>query len=95
MNFGRFFEVMRLELSHNVRRPLFWVRLLILLFLAQQLASGNASIQSGDARVGGTKAWLTSEFANTQVLVVLISALYVFFLSIGAGPPGALCATIS
>jgi ABC-type transport system involved in multi-copper enzyme maturation permease subunit len=85
MNFGRFFEVMRLELSHNVRRPLFWVQLLILLFLAQQLASGNASIQSGDARVGGTKAWLTSEFANAQVLVVLVSALYVFFLSIGAG----------
>ena len=85
MNFGRFFEVLRLELSHNVRRPLFWVQVLILLFLAQQLAAGNASIQSGDARVGGTKAWLTSEFANTQVLIVLVSALYVFFISVGAG----------
>ena len=85
MNFGRFFEVLRLELAHNVRRPLFWVQVLVLLFLAQQLAAGNASIQSGDARVGGTKAWLTSEFANTQVLVVLVSALYVFFISVGAG----------
>jgi ABC-type lipoprotein export system ATPase subunit len=85
VNFGRFFEVLRLELSHNVRRPLFWVQVLILLFLAQQLATGNASIQSGDARVGGTKAWLTSEFANTQVLIVLVSALYVFFISVGAG----------
>jgi ABC-type transport system involved in multi-copper enzyme maturation permease subunit len=82
---SRFLEVLRLELAHNVRRPLFWVQVLILLFLAQQLASGNASIQSGDARVGGTKAWLTSEFANAQVLVVLVSALYVFFISVGAG----------
>jgi hypothetical protein len=85
MNLGRWFEVLRLELSHNARRPLFWVQVLILLFLASQLASGNASIQSGDARVGGTKAWLTSEFANAQLLVVMISALYVFFISVGAG----------
>ena len=85
MNPGRWFEVLRLELAHNARRPLFWIQLLILLFFAQQLSAGHASIQSGDARVGGTKAWITSEFANAQLLVVLIAALYVFFISVGAG----------
>ncbi|MEP7028512.1 MAG: M1 family aminopeptidase [Candidatus Eisenbacteria bacterium] len=85
MNLGRWFEVLRLELSHNARRPMFWVQLLILLFFAQALSSGHASIQSGDARVGGTKAWITSEFANAQLLVLLLSVIYVFFISVGAG----------
>ncbi|MEO5617474.1 MAG: hypothetical protein ABIS67_06855 [Candidatus Eisenbacteria bacterium] len=85
MNLGRLFEVARLDLAHNLRRPLFWVQLLILGFFAWALSNGNASIGSGDARVGGTKAWITSEFANTQMMVILVAVLYVFFASVGAG----------
>ena len=78
-------EVARLDLMHNLRRPLFWVQLLILGFFTWELAGGGASLGSGDARVGGTKAWITSEFAVTQMLVILVSVLYVFFVSVAAG----------
>src|SRR5262245_30956062 len=40
---------------------------------------------SGDARVGGTKAWITSEFAITQLLIMMVSIVYAFFVSVGAG----------
>jgi ABC-type Na+ efflux pump permease subunit len=40
---------------------------------------------SGDARVGGHKAWLTSEFALAQTLIMLTSLIYVFFVSVAAG----------
>jgi hypothetical protein len=85
MNFARTFEVFRLEFSHSARRPLFWVQVLLLGFMTFMLSTGKAQIMSGDARVGGHKAWITSEFAVTQTLVMLISILYVFFVSVGAG----------
>lgn len=85
MNAARLLEVARLDLAHNLRRPLFWVQLLILGFFAWMLAGGQASLSSGDSRVGGTKAFITSEFAITQTLVILVSVLYVFFISVAAG----------
>ena len=70
----------------TLRRPLFWVLLLSSLFFALRARrAATRSIGSGDARVGGTKAWITSEFAITQLLIVLVSLLYVFFISVGAG----------
>jgi ABC-type transport system involved in multi-copper enzyme maturation permease subunit len=83
--FGRFFEVFRQEFTHNLRRPLFWVLILLLGFMSLELSRGHAQIGSGDARVGGTKAWITSEFAITQLMILMISIIYGFFVSIGAG----------
>ena len=85
MSLPRGLEVARLDLLHSLRRPLFWVQILILGFFAWELAGGQAQLGSGDARVGGTKAWITSEFAVTQMLIILITVLYVFFASIAAG----------
>jgi ABC-2 type transport system permease protein len=85
MSPARWYEVFRLEFVHIVKRPIFWVQLLILGFFAFALANGNAQISSGDARVGGTKAWITSEFAVTQLLILLLTSLYVFFISVVAG----------
>jgi ABC-2 type transport system permease protein len=85
VNARRTFEVFRLEFSHSLRRPLFWVQLLLLAFMTFMLAAGKASIGSGDANVGGHKAWITSEFAITQTLIMLISIWYVFFISVAAG----------
>jgi ABC-2 type transport system permease protein len=81
----RLFEVFRQEFSHQLRRPLFWVQVLLLGFFAFSMSNGQASIQSGDARVGGTKAWIDSEFAVTQLLILLTGVLYSFFISVGAG----------
>ena len=85
MNAGRVLEVARRDLSHNLRRPLFWFQVVILAFFLFELASGHASIGSGDARVGGTKAWINSEFANAQLMVLFFASIYMFFISVGAG----------
>lgn len=85
MNAARTLEVFRQEFAHNLRRPLFWVLVVLLGFMIFMLSTGHASIGSGDARVGGHKAWLTSEFALAQTLIMLISIIYVFFVSVAAG----------
>ncbi len=82
---ARAFEVFRQECAHHLRRPLFWVLVLILAFFAFMLSTGEASIRSGDARVGGTKAWITSEFAVAQLLIMLVAIVYSFFVSVAAG----------
>jgi len=85
MSPARWYEVFRLEFTHILKRPIFWVQVAILGLFAIELAGGHASISSGDARVGGTKAWITSEFAITQLLILLLTTLYVFFVSVVAG----------
>ncbi|MBI5170013.1 MAG: hypothetical protein HZA61_11030 [Candidatus Eisenbacteria bacterium] len=85
MNFARTFEVFRQEFAHNLKRPLFWVQILVLGFLIYMMSTGKAQIGSGDARVGGKKAWITSEFAVGQMLVMLMAIVYVFFVSVAAG----------
>ena len=82
---ARFFEVFREEFRHNLRRPLFWFLILLIGFFLWELSGGEASMGSGDARVGGTKAWITSEFAQAQLLIMMVSIIYSFFVSVGAG----------
>jgi ABC-2 type transport system permease protein len=82
---ARLWEVFREEFTHNLRRPLFWVLILLIGFFSWELSRGSASMGSGDARVGGTKAWITSEFALTQLLIMMVSIIYSFFVSVGAG----------
>ena len=85
MSGARWLEVAAQDLRHNLQRPLFWVQVVILGFFLAELAGGHASIGSGDARVGGTKAWINSEFANAQLIVLFFAAIYVFFISVDAG----------
>jgi ABC-type transport system involved in multi-copper enzyme maturation permease subunit len=82
---NRLLEVLRLDLSHMRRRPIVWILVLLLAFLTFEMSRGNAQIGSGDVRVGGTKAWLTSEFAVTQLVIMLVAILYSFFLAVAAG----------
>ena len=49
------------------------------------MSTGTMIIQSGDSSVGGTKAWITSEFAVAKQLSILTLILYAFFLAIAAG----------
>jgi len=85
MSPARTFEVFRQEVAFNFRRPLFWVMVALLAFLAFMMSQGNASIQSGDSRVGGTKAWINSEFALAQLMILMTAVIYVFFVAVGAG----------
>jgi ABC-2 type transport system permease protein len=85
MNLRRLSLVCRLELAHNLRRPLFWIMIAIILLTAWGLSTGHMRIRSGDDTVGGNKAWITSEFAIAMVLPILVFLYYSFFLAVAAG----------
>ena len=85
MSLARLFRVTWLDLRHNATRPLFWICLLILALVSWGLSSGDMRISSGDSTVGGTKAWLTSEFAMSQMLSFVVLLFYGFFVSVAAG----------
>ncbi len=73
------------EFGHSFRRPLFIALALILTLSAWGLSTGSMRISSGDSSVGGTKAWITSEFAQTQTTTYLTLLYYAFFLAAAAG----------
>ena len=77
--------VSRLELASTLKRPLFWSLVIILFLLTWGLSKGNVHISSGDASVGGTKAWITSEYSVSFILSIMTAALYSFFIAIAAG----------
>ena len=85
MSVGRVWATARLDLAHNLRRPLFWIFVVLLGLVAWGFSSGDMRIQSGDSTVGGTKAFITSEFAIAQMLSVFVLLLYAFFIAVGAG----------
>jgi ABC-type transport system involved in multi-copper enzyme maturation permease subunit len=82
---ARFLTVMQADLAHLIRRPLFWIWVSIIILSALGMSTGSMRIQSGDTSVGGTKAWVTSEFAIAQQLSMLSLLFYAFFLAIIAG----------
>ena len=85
MNLRRFGATFGVEFWHSFRRPLFIILGLLLLFTAFGLSSGKMQISSGDTSVGGTKAWITSEFAQTQTMTYLTLLIFAFFIAIAAG----------
>jgi len=81
----RFRTVFAGDLAHHARRPLFIVWALILGLTAWGMSTGTMQIRSGDATVGGTKAYVTSEFAVAMQLAVVTTLFYVFFVAVAAG----------
>jgi ABC-type transport system involved in multi-copper enzyme maturation permease subunit len=81
----RTLEVARVDLFHNLRRPIFWIWIAVLVLLTWGMSTGEMRISSGDTTVGGKQAYITSEFANAQILTVIVAVCYGFFIAIGAG----------
>jgi ABC-2 type transport system permease protein len=73
------------ELNRTFRRPLFWFLVFLLVLMSWGMSGGHVHIGTGDSSVGGTKAWVTSEFSFAPVLAILMAMLYSFFSSIAAG----------
>ena len=73
------------ELARTFKRPLFWFLVALLALMSWGLSTGHMQIASGDSSVGGTKAWVTSEFAFARAVMALMALLYGFFTSIAAG----------
>lgn len=85
MSFARVRTVFATEAAHHLTRPLFWSLILLLAFFSGFFATGDVQISTGDASVGGTKAWITSEFNFAFFLTMLIALVYGFFASIASG----------
>ncbi len=85
MSLTRQNRVMALDLKHNLTRPLFWMLVLFLGLTAWGMSTGHMRIASGDSMVGGTKAWLTSEFAVAQMVTLITFLFYTFFIAVAAG----------
>jgi hypothetical protein len=81
----RFIACFNIEFLHSFKRPLFIALMLFLALTAFGLSSGSMQISSGDSSVGGTKAWITSEFAQTQTMAYLTLLYYAFFIAAAAG----------
>jgi ABC-type transport system involved in multi-copper enzyme maturation permease subunit len=85
MSLKRIGLVFRTELGQNIRRPLFWILLLIIVFITWGFSQGNVRLATGDSAVGGQKPWITSEFANAQMICLVSFLLYTFFVAVAAG----------
>ena len=85
MSIRRLALVFQRDLNHNLRRPMFWIWIALLILFAWGLSSGGVRIQSGDSSVGGTKAHITSEFAVAQLLTIFTTLIYGFFVAVAAG----------
>lgn len=87
MSARRLLLVARHELAFNARRPMFYLLLALLGLIVWGLSNGNVQlvIASGDASVGGKKAWMTSEFAVAQILAVTVATMMSFFVAAAAG----------
>lgn len=85
MSLRRTYEVFRLDLVHNLRRPIFWILVAILAFTAWGLTTGNVQISSGNSDIGGAKVHWTSQFGIARTLPALVFLFYVFFVAVAAG----------
>jgi ABC-2 type transport system permease protein len=87
VNLQRTFATAKLDFVANLRRPLYWVLLIILGLLSWLYADGSIVIESGDATTGGDKSFISSEFAIANWFSVLSLLVYGFFLAVAAGMP--------
>ena len=85
MNLRRIRQEFGMEFAHDLKRPLFWVLIVILGLTAWGLSSGQMRISSGDSTVGGTKAWITSMYAVSQMISMVVMMFYAFFVAVAAG----------
>ena len=87
MSLRRFLLVAKSEFTYNLKRPSFWIMLLLSGLIIWGLSGGHVRVamSSGDSSVGGKKAWLTSEFAMAQIVTIVSFIFFSFFIAVAAG----------
>ena len=82
-SFTRWWEVARREFLTGVRRPAYWILLLLMGFLAYGLSGGAVTIASGGGDAGDPH--LTSVFGQSRVQAALLISLGALFLAVISG----------
>jgi ABC-type transport system involved in multi-copper enzyme maturation permease subunit len=85
MTISRTWEVFRTELAFQLKRPLAWVLILIVVLVAWLLSSGHLHIRTGDSDIGGKKSYMTSMFEQARLMSAIAFLLYGFFVAVAAG----------
>lgn len=87
MSLGRTMVVARDECELTLRRPMIWTLLALVLLMTWGISEGfvQVALGSGDASVGGKKAFVTSQFAIAQIMTVFTFSIYTFFVAAAAG----------
>ena len=82
MSSARLARSFGVEFWHTFRRPLFIALLVILVLNALRDSERQAADQlRATARSAARKAWITSEFAQTQMMTYLVLLYYAFFIA--------------
>ncbi len=81
----RLATIARAEVVFQTRRPLLWIWIVLLALFAWGMSEGAVQISTGDSSVGGTKAWVTSEFSQAYQMAAMGLLFYAFFVAVCSG----------
>jgi len=76
-----------LDLKESFGRPLFLIWAALMAWNGWLMSRGNWFFRSIDTSLGGTKAWVDSEFQITYVYGLIGFFLIAFFVAVGTGTP--------
>lgn len=83
----RLWLVAGLDLGESLRRPLFWIWALLMAWNGLMMSRGDWLFRSIDTSLGGTKAWVDSEFQTAYVFALIGYFIIAFFVAVAAGMP--------
>src|ERR1700681_2126725 len=86
-SFRRLALVAGLDLKESFGRPLFLIWAALMAWNGWLMSRGNWFFRSIDTSLGGTKAWVDSEFQITYVFGLIGFFLIAFFVAVGTGTP--------
>src|SRR5918992_4737254 len=76
-----------LDLRDSLRRPLLLLFAVLMAMNGSCMSRGNWVFQSIDTSLGGTKAWVDSEFQTSYVYALISFFMVSFFVAVAAGMP--------
>jgi ABC-2 type transport system permease protein len=86
-SFHRLALVAGLDLKESFGRPLFLIWAALMAWNGWLMSRGDWFFRSIDTSLGGTKAWVDSEFQITYVFGLIGFFLIAFFVAVGTGTP--------
>jgi ABC-2 type transport system permease protein len=86
-SFHRLALVAGLDLKESFGRPLFLIWAALMAWNGWLMSRGGWFFRSIDTSLGGTKAWVDSEFQITYVFGLIGFFLIAFFVAVGTGTP--------